>query len=85
MDLFEKQQRICKLAEQDEAYRAWRDIYQKYCDAFETFVETQPVEIQDMLWGYAGGGRFMNQRLLNLACQYLEFPNIHNAETPFEE
>lgn len=33
----------------------------------------QPEEIQDILWGYAAGGRMMNQRLVNLACEYMEF------------
>ena len=46
----------------------------KYEHAFEVFASKQSEEIQDILWGYAAGGRMMNQRLLNLACEHMIFP-----------
>jgi len=63
------------LAEADEAYKTWRNLYLLYQKDFEEFSDMRPREIQDMLRGYAVCGRFMNQRLLNLVCQHMEFLN----------
>lgn len=74
MDTFEKQQRIQKIAQEDMSYQAWHQTFLEYEHAFEVFASKQSEEIQDILWGYAAGGRMMNQRLLNLACEHMIFP-----------
>ncbi len=74
MDIFEKQQRIRKIAQEDLSYQAWYQTFLECEHAFEAFAFQQPEEIQNILWGYAAGGRMMNQRLLNLACEHMIFP-----------
>lgn len=73
MNTFAKQNHIEKIAENDPIYMAWFQTFAESEAAFEAYVSKQPKEIQTILWNYAGGGRMMNQRLLNIACEYMDF------------
>ena len=72
-DLMEKQRRLEALAKTDTSYTLWHRTYQDCAKAFENFVNQQPEEIRNILWGYAEAGRLMNQRLVNLACENMDW------------
>lgn len=74
MDAFEKQKRIMQIAQEDYSYNVWLRIFEESEKDFEVFANSQPEEIRSILWSYAQGGRMMNQRLLNLACESMNFP-----------
>ena len=40
---------------------------------FYGFSNAQPEDVKNFLWGYADAGRMMQQRKVNLACEYMEF------------
>lgn len=73
MNTFEKQNRIKRIAENDLSYMAWYQTFAQSEADFEAYAANQPEEIQNILWNYAAGGRMMNQRLLNIACEYMDF------------
>lgn len=74
MNAFEKQSQIQTIAQNDFSYDVWRRIFEESEKAFETFANSQPEPVQTILWSYAQSGRMMNQRLLNIACEYMDFP-----------
>jgi len=74
MDMYEKLQRILVIAQKDFSYLAWQKTFQEAEEDFEAFANSQPLNVQTILWNYAHGGRMMNQRLVNLACEYMDFP-----------
>ena len=71
----ERQNQIYALAENDLPYQVWRDSYEHFRDAFTQYANRQPAKIRNLLYGYAEGGRMMNQRLVNLCCQNMVFPD----------
>lgn len=73
MDFLKKQTVLLRIAEQDNAYVVWKKTYEECTKQFEDYAYAQPEEIRDILWGYAAGGRLMNQRLVNLACEHMAF------------
>ena len=73
MNTYERQKHIEKIAEKDLIYRTWYQTFLESEAAFEAYAAEQPEEIRDILWNYAAGGRLMNQRLLNIACEYMDF------------
>lgn len=56
------------------AYGVWANSYADCREAFLAFAAKQPVEIRNMLYGYAECGRLMQQRMVNLACENMVFP-----------
>lgn len=66
--------RLRELAEQDEIYQIWKHGYDDCAKAFREFADSQPEEISNFLWGYAECGRIMQQRIVNLACDHMVFP-----------
>ena len=70
-----RQNRIYKIAQTDLSYQVWSHTFQECQDAFTNFADNQPQEIRSILYGYAGSGRMMQQRLLNLACEHMHFPD----------
>ncbi len=79
----ERQQKLLKLAENDSIYQLWSLSYAESQAAFEEFANAQPEHIRNFLWGYAESGRLIYQRMINLACKYMVFPeeNIPHAAT----
>lgn len=71
--MFQKQERLMEIARKDLSYQTWSQTFSDAQEQFEAYVQAQPEGIQNILWGYAAGGRMMNQRLVNLACEYMEF------------
>jgi len=78
MDSFEKQAKIQRIAQDDFPYTFWIRIFEKSEKAFRAFADSQPEAIRTILWSYAQSGRMMNQRLLNLACEHMDFPASDN-------
>lgn len=69
----EKEEKLEQLAQQDEVFKVWQRSFEDCIQPFAEFANSQPEEIQNILWGYADGGRMMQQRKVNLACAYMEF------------
>lgn len=70
----ERQNRILEIAETDMIYQVWARSYADNREAFAQFAAQQPEDIRNMLYGYADCGRMMQQRLVNLACEHMRFP-----------
>ena len=70
----ERQQRLLNLAETDSVYQLWSRCYAESQSDFEKFANAQPEYIRNFLWGYAEAGRLIYQRLTNLACMHMVFP-----------
>ena len=70
----EKEEKLERIAQEDESYLIWKKSFEECAKDFEVFAYQQPKEIQNILIGYAVAGRMMQQRKVNLACCYMEFP-----------
>ena len=71
----QRQNKLLELAQQDEIYLTWEKSFENCREAFIQFAANQPEEIRNMLFGYADCGRMSQQRLVNLACEYMIFPD----------
>ena len=74
MKWIEKRTRLQTVASEDEIYCMWRKCLCSSEAAFREYADSQPEEIRNVLWQYAESGRMMQQRLVNLACMYMDFP-----------
>ena len=73
MDNTGKTERLYALAEQDHIYNVWMNSYEDCITPFKSFAQDQPDEIRNFLYGYADCGRMMMQRIINIACDTMEF------------
>ena len=71
----ERQKKLDQLAQKDESFCLWKKCYLQCAKEFETFANSQPEYIRNILWGYAESGRIMYQRMVNLACEKMVFPD----------
>ena len=71
----ERQKKLDQLAQKDESFCLWKKCYLQCEKEFEIFANSQPEYIRNILWGYAESGRIMNQRMVNLACEKMIFPD----------
>lgn len=69
----EKWERLEQLAKQDEAYMVWKNSYNEFAGKFHRFIRWCPRKVRNYLCGYAECGRLMLQRMVNLACEHMEF------------
>lgn len=72
---FEKPEILLSIAQQDDPYLVWHNCREEFASAFHDFVESQPEEIRNVLLGYTCAGDMMHQRLLNIACEHMDFIN----------
>jgi len=70
-----RMQRLRQIAEQDSTYQVWEKSYQNYAAKFHKIARWCPQNIRSILYGYAECGRLMMQRMTNLACSHMEFPD----------
>ena len=70
-----RRQRLQEMAQQDAVYQAWVYSYRDSADRFHAFAKQCPEEVSSFLYGYAEGGRLMMQKMLNLACEHMQFPD----------
>ena len=70
----ERLYQLLAIAETDNIYQVWARSYEDCRESFTQFAATQPEEIRNMLYGYADCGRVAQQRLVNLACEHMVFP-----------
>ena len=70
----ERLQQLQALAETDNIYQVWARSYEDCRESFTQFAATQPEEIRNFLWGYAQSAELAQQRLVNLACLHMIFP-----------
>ena len=71
----QRQDRLLKIAETDLIYQTWALSFADCQEAFAEFAASQPEDIRNMLYGYGDCGRMMQQRLVNLACLHMVFPD----------
>ena len=71
----ERFHRLMQIAEQDEIYIVWKKSYQESSEKFARYMRWCPKKIRSFLYGYAECGRMMMQRMVNLACKCMEFPD----------
>ena len=69
-----RQRRLTALAENDPSYILWRNCREEFRQAFADYANAQPEEIRNFLWGYAQSAELTQQRLVNLACLHMSFP-----------
>ena len=70
-----QQNKLLELARQDDIYCTWEKSFEDCTEAFLRFAADQPKDIQNILYGYADCGRMAQQRLVNLACKNMVFPD----------
>ena len=70
----QRYEKLLTLAQADENYLVWKNSYQQYQADFMRYADQQPVEIRNILYGYAECSRLIPQRLVNLACEVMVFP-----------
>ena len=74
MDWMVRQHRLKEEAEKDVSYCAWRQSFLAVEKDFAEFADNQPEEIRQILWQYVQSSTMMQQRLVNLACIHMVFP-----------
>lgn len=82
MDNTEQLKKLLALAESDSIYQLWNSCYIEHKSEFEAFVNAQPEHIRNFLWGYSESGRLIYQRLVNLACRHMTFPEENPSCAP---
>ena len=70
-----RMQRLQQIADQDSIYQVWEKSYQEYSDKFRKIARWCPKRVRNILVGYGESGRLMMQRMMNLACDHMEFPD----------
>lgn len=73
-DSFARQLKLFEIAENNSIYQVWARSFEDCREAFTQFADSQQEEIRNMLYGYADCGRMAQQKLVNLACEYMQFP-----------
>lgn len=69
----ERTKHLWALAEKDEIYLFWKNCFETSETPFKEFADNCPPEIQEILYGYADCGKMMCQRVVNIACKYMDF------------
>ena len=70
-----KWNRLKEITERDRIFNTWEKSFEACRKDFTKFADAQPQEIRSLLYGYADCGRMAQQRLVNLACEYMIFPD----------
>ena len=71
----QRYEKLLALAQTDENYLVWQNSYRQYQADFIRYADQQPEETRTMLYGYAECSRLIPQRLVNLACEVMAFPD----------
>lgn len=71
----DREDRLYALAQEDPAYIVWSRSHEKYAEAYQKFYLAQSEDVQSILSGYIDCGFVAMQRLVNLACDYMVFPD----------
>ena len=75
MTEMERFHRLQKIAEQDACYMVWKHSFDDVSQAFDTYIRQCSDEERNILCAYADGGHLMMQRLVNIACCNMQFPD----------
>ena len=70
-----RQKRLGNLMEQDQLYLLWMQLRERYRPDFEACVSSLPEETAAAILGYAQSAEMAQQRLLNIACEKMIFPD----------
>lgn len=65
--------RLENLARADEIYNVWYKSRLEFAEQFQQYADAQPQAVRNMLWGYACSGEMLLQRMINLACENMDY------------
>ena len=71
----ERFHRLLQIAEQDAIYMVWKNSFDDVSQEFDSYIRQCPEKERNFLGAYAYGGQMMMQRLVNLACSNMQFPD----------
>lgn len=71
--IMERQNKIIKLAQQQHTYQIWSELQEKTKQDFDDYLRQQPPDVQSTLLSYVDSCLMVGQRLLNIACEYMDF------------
>ena len=69
-----RMERLNRLAQEDLFYQTWSKYAKPREDAYREFFRAQPEDIQLMLYDYVDCCRVAQQRVIELACRHMIFP-----------
>lgn len=75
MEYLTRMQRLQQIAEDDKVYQVWEKSYAESSRQFYKFAKWCPKKVKRFLYSYAEGGRLMMQRMMNIACEQMVFPD----------
>lgn len=86
LDIFsQRMEKLYTIAQEDEAFLFWQQIYEQNEKAFEEAMKHTPKKRREIILSYAEGGRTMMQRLMNIACENMDFTGEPLQLWPKEE
>lgn len=71
----DRRNRLYALAQEDLAYPIWNRDHEGSRQAFYQFYDSQPESVQYLLHRYVDCGFIAMQRLIDLACENMAFPD----------
>ena len=71
----ERRERIQEILESDEECRRMMESLDNAKGKFEQYVSPLPEETRQLLWEYPGMAYFLHNRILNMICISMKFPD----------
>lgn len=71
----QRRERIQEIMESDAECRRMMNSLDDAKREFEQYVSNLPEEVRSMLWEYPGMAYFLHNRILNLTCAAMRFPD----------
>ena len=71
----ERRERIQGILESDEECCKMTKSLEDAKERFEQYVSTLPEETRQLLWEYPGMAYFLHNRILNMICTSMKFPD----------
>lgn len=66
-------EKLYAIAQEDAAFLFWQQMYQQSEKAFEEAMKHTSKKRREVILSYTEGGRTMMQRLMNIACENMDF------------
>lgn len=74
LDIFsQRMEKLYAIAQEDEAFLFWQQMYKQSEKAFEEAMKHTSKKRREIILSYVEGGRTMMQRLMNIACENMDF------------
>ena len=74
LDIFsQRMEKLYAIAQEDEVFLFWQQMYRQSEKSFEEVMKHTSKKRREIILSYAEGGRTMMQRLMNIACENMDF------------